>query len=100
MCIFRVLRGRNYFCGKRYPLPCTPNVCPFGEILWQSLVNRDFKPSRYWLMPSMEHVETSDEAWRGLASGEALYVVKQIVYRVGAVDGVQLRKGPECGKVS
>lgn len=87
---FRLLRGRNYFCGKRYPLPCSPGICPFGPILWQSLVNRDFKPSKYWLMPSMQHVDSMEEAWRGLASGEALYVVKEIVYRVGEKHGRHL----------
>ncbi|MEM4189998.1 MAG: hypothetical protein QW544_05750 [Candidatus Caldarchaeum sp.] len=100
MCIFRIGRGRKYFCGKRYPLPCSPNVCPFDQILWQSLVNRDFKPSRYWLMPSMQHANSQEEAWKSLASGEALYVVKEIVYRLGGLDGPKLRACLEPCKVS
>ncbi|MCS7137305.1 MAG: hypothetical protein NZ941_02930 [Candidatus Caldarchaeum sp.] len=92
MCIFRICRGRKYYCGKRYPLPCSPQVCPFGDVLWHSLVNRDYKPSRYWLMPSMTHVESVEEAWRCLSSGDAEYVVKEIVYRVGEGVGKRVRK--------
>jgi hypothetical protein len=33
MCIFRIPRGRKYFCGKRYPLNCSPSICPFGDVL-------------------------------------------------------------------
>jgi hypothetical protein len=83
MCIFRIPRGRKYFCGKRYPLNCSPSICPFGDVLWQGLVNRDYKPTGYWSMPSMQHTGNPEEAWRLLASGEAEYVVKDIVFRVG-----------------
>jgi hypothetical protein len=100
LCIFRISRGRKYYCGKRYPLPCSPNVCPFGDVLWQGLVNRDYKPSRYWVMPSMTQVDSAEEAWRSLASGEALYVVKEIVYSVGEGFGKRVRKGFELGEVS
>ncbi|MCS6783793.1 MAG: hypothetical protein RMI43_05370 [Candidatus Caldarchaeum sp.] len=100
MCIFRIGRGRKYFCGKRYPLPCSHHVCPFGEFLWHGLVNRDYRSSHYWLMPSMTHVESVEEAWRGLSSGEAEYVVKEIVYRVGERFGTRVRKSSGPREVS
>ncbi len=94
MCIFRVSKNRKYFCGKRYPLHCAPQVCPFGEILWQGLVNRDFKVESFWLMPGMRLV-SAEEAWEALRSNEAEYVVKRFSFRVGVEGGRKLRGSPQ-----
>lgn len=75
-------------------------MCPFGDVLWQGLVNRDYKAAHYWLMPAMTCVNSADEAWRSLSAGEAEYVVKDIVFSVGVGDGKRVRKGVVAGEVS
>ncbi len=65
----------RYVCGKRYPLRCMPDICPFGRERWQILVNRDFKSDSYWLMPVMSRVSRA-EALNALEEGNAEYVVK------------------------
>lgn len=75
MCIFRIMMDGRYVCGKRFPLRCMPDICPFGRERWRILVNRDFKAESYWLMPSMSRVSRED-ALHALEEGEAEYVVK------------------------
>ena len=77
MCIFRIMIDTRYCCGKRYPLRCSPDICPFGRERWRILVNRDFKTDRYWLMPSMENA-TREEAINALRGGDTEYVVKAL----------------------
>ncbi|GBC68385.1 hypothetical protein HRbin01_00066 [archaeon HR01] len=96
MCIFRISRTRKYFCGKRYPLPCSPQVCPFGDVLWRGLVNRDYKAETFWLMPEMRPA-TPEEAWNALRTGAAEYVVKEMSFRVGGNVGGAHRKSPQHG---
>ncbi len=86
--MFRIRNGSRYHCGKRYPLACSPEICPFGSSLWRILVNRDFKAERFWLMPGMRQA-TREEAWRALRSSEAEYVVKAVSFRVGGRRGAK-----------
>jgi len=74
-CIFRLNYNGRHLCGKRYPLFCSPEVCPFGQ-LWQALVKNDTKATAYWLMPSNQLVQTIDEALEALKNQQAEYVVK------------------------
>ncbi|MEM2591145.1 MAG: hypothetical protein QXI60_01010 [Thermofilaceae archaeon] len=81
MCIFRYKHNGLYMCGKRYPLECRPDVCPFGD-LWQVLVRRDERVKMYWIMPG-QHLVSLADAVAALQSGEAQYIVKSISMYVG-----------------
>ena len=82
MCMFRLKNGREFYCGKRYPLKCRPEICPFGQELWRILVKNDFRAKMAWLMPG-HHLVTPEEAWEALRNGEAEYVVKSFSLSVG-----------------
>jgi len=75
MCMFRLKHNGEYVCGKRYPLKCSPTICPFGRELHRILVKTDFKAEAFWLMPG-RHLVSLEEAIEALQSGEADYVVK------------------------
>ena len=89
MCMFRLKVGREYYCGKRFPLKCSPQVCPFGE-LYAFLVKNDFRAKMAWIMPG-NHLVSPREAVEALKSGEAEYVVKSISLRVGGRHGKKRR---------
>ena len=80
MCIFRLKHNGSYLCGKRYPLACSSNICPFAQI-YDILVKNDFKTDKVWLMPG-NHLVTIREAIDALKSGAAEYVVKSISIEV------------------
>ena len=86
MCIFRIMINGRYSCGKRYPLRCSSEICPFGKEIWRMLVNRDFKTNRFWIMPGMREA-TYEEALHALKAGEAEYVVKAITFSIGGGRG-------------
>ena len=80
MCIFRLKHNGSYLFGKRYPLTCSSNICPFAQI-YDILVKNDFKTDKVWLMPG-NHLVTIREAIDALKSGAAEYVVKSISIEV------------------
>ena len=86
MCIFRIMADSRYVCGKRYPLRCGPDICPFGRERWRILVNRDFKSDSYWLMPAMSRVSRA-EALNTLKEGGAEYVVKAFSLSIARGEG-------------
>jgi len=88
MCMFRIKHNGAYICGKRYPLECSPSVCPYGQ-LYNMLVKTDFKSEMVWIMPG-KHLVSIDEAIEALRNGEAEYVVKS--FSIGVVKHAEKRK--------
>jgi hypothetical protein len=92
MCIYRIKNNGRYFCGKRVPLPCSKDVCPFGE-KWEYLVKHDKKNGKYfWVCKKtgkIEKTEDLEEAFKKVRSGEADYVCKSMNFRFGSGDKVR-----------
>lgn len=80
--MFRLKNNASYYCGKRFPLKCSPQICPFGKELHHILVKHDFRAKMVWLMPG-KHLVTPGEAWEALKNGEAEYVVKSFSLSIG-----------------
>ena len=86
MCIYRIKIKGKYYCGKRIPLECKPEVCPFGIRHWQVLVKRDQgdREKHYWVCKKsgeVERIEDAEEAVKKVKQGEGNYVCRAVTYR-------------------
>ena len=86
MCIYRIKVKGKYYCGKRIPLECKPEVCPFGEKRWQILVKKDRgdKAKHYWVCKKsgeVERIEDVEEAVKRVKQGEGSYVCRAMTFR-------------------
>jgi len=86
MCIYRIKIKGKYYCGKRIPLECKPEVCPFGEKRWQVLVKKDRgdKAKHYWVCKKsgeVERIEDVEEAVKRVKQGEGSYVCRAMTFR-------------------
>lgn len=90
MCIYRIRVGKAHQCGKRIPLSCQREVCPFGPRKWEYLVRHGVGEARYfWVYKKsgeIERVEDAEEAVNRVRRGEGEYVVKGIYYRLLGVE--------------
>ncbi|MEM4342517.1 MAG: S8 family serine peptidase [Candidatus Caldarchaeum sp.] len=72
MCIYRLKVGRHFFCGKRPPLECAENVCPFGPLVWSKIVYESNEASCVWRVAGSRFERSTDveQAWKDLAKGD------------------------------
>jgi hypothetical protein len=84
MCIYRIKSNGRYFCGKRVPLACSREVCPFGE-KWEYLVKKDERQGKYfWVCRKtgkIEKTEDLEEAFKKVKEGEGDYICKSMSFR-------------------
>ncbi|MEM1583151.1 MAG: S8 family serine peptidase [Nitrososphaerota archaeon] len=86
MCIYRIKFSSRYVCGKRLPLQCCENVCPFGPSKWRMLVSKDRGDTsrHYWvcrLSGEIEKVEDAESAIERVRRGEGAHVCRGLRYR-------------------
>ncbi|MEM4183915.1 MAG: S8 family serine peptidase [Candidatus Caldarchaeum sp.] len=76
MCIYRLKVGRHFFCGKRPPLECGEEICPFGPVVWAKIVNGRNETSYVWRVVGSRFERSSDveQAWKDLAKGDVEFV--------------------------
>lgn len=98
MCIYRIKVKGKYLCGKRVPLCCKPEVCPFGPERWKILVKKDRgdKRKHYWVCRrsgEVEKVDDVEEAVKKVKEGEGSYICRAMSFRfVGKKRKVGKRK--------
>jgi len=78
-CPFRIKYNGDHYCGKRIPLECSPDVCPFGPEAWVELVKRDKNVERVWIMPKFE-LMTIEEGFELARADPKIYLVKAMSY--------------------
>jgi hypothetical protein len=86
MCIYRIQVSSRYICGKRIPLQCCGNVCPFGPGKWKMLVSRDRgdNSKHYWVCKmsgEVERVEDAESAIEKVRKGEGAHVCRGLTYK-------------------
>lgn len=92
MCIYRIKFGNTWLCGKRIPLACLREVCPFGPKKREYLIRRRINETRYyWIYKrsgEIERIEDVEEAVKKVKSGEGEYVVKGLYYKLLKIDKI------------
>lgn len=86
MCIYRIKYSSRYVCGKRIPLECCENICPFGPNKWRMLVSRDRgdNSKHYWVCKmtgEVEKVRDAESALEKVRKHEGIHVCRAIAYR-------------------
>ena len=76
-CPFRIKYNGNYHCGKRIPLECSPDICPFGPETWLEIAKNDKSVEKVWVMPRYEMMSV-DEAFEIAKANPKIYLVKSI----------------------
>lgn len=86
MCIYRIKYNNKWLCGKRVPLECRVEVCPFGPEKYAILVRQKEKDVKYfWVhkrVGEVEKVDDVEEAVKKVRDGEGEYIVRGMVYRI------------------
>ncbi|MEM4591759.1 MAG: hypothetical protein QW555_08025 [Nitrososphaerota archaeon] len=79
-CPYRVKHNGVYFCGKRVPLRCAPDICPYSDLYYE-LVKNDRNSETVWLMPRQEKMRV-DEALAIARSDATLYIIKPACFKI------------------